>query len=160
MSHDSAKNPYQPPKADLFNEGHAPPNKMPASSKWALACSVLLLIGWSLTSGLLLIREGISALFDGWFESAIAIGDVVCRAGLIIGLTFGTKKPWGHRLSSLAMLVIGALSLMAYLRFRLFLNGEVQLFDAGIAALIYFGLFKLFHSFTFGIDSRRYYGVR
>ena len=154
------ENPYQPPKADAFPaESGKRLEKRPASSKWILFFTTLLvgLIGWAI------FEKGLV----GWLRS-----QAPQPWRLFIQLYFPLSwlaLCYGHpRRLAYCCGVVNCLFMISILIFaamrELAAYPDPWASREGRGSVIAFTIFGalcywLFHRFTFGLPSRRYYGM-
>ncbi len=153
------ENPYQPPKAVLIEDLPGKSVELPSSTKWALAYAVLMGVGWVFTSGRMIYQLGVRSLVTDWVDAMWTIPDFLSRLGLVAGLLLARSFAWAFRLACVMLASTTILSMISFVRFAMFPDGTLQIAESIFCVLFYYGMFNLFYRFTFGLPSRRYYGM-
>ena len=152
-------NPYAPPESEVGLQSPSIHQKMPRVVKWAWVVAVFWVIGWLFTAGLTISKHGMSGLVTDWIDALWCGVDFMSRFGLILALIFARTYSLAYRGASVLLLTSTLQSALVFLRFAVFRDDDFQVAEAVFGGLIYYGLFRLFHAFTFGQPSRLYYGI-
>ncbi|MES2593683.1 MAG: hypothetical protein V4662_00015 [Verrucomicrobiota bacterium] len=154
MSDEADLNPYAPPKAELIQVDPSLPSKMPSSVRWTLVYALAMVIGWGATSGQLIVRDSFSKLLEAPLDTLWMFLDLAARVGLLVGLTFGMRRPWGHRVAAITLIATWLSGVFSFLMHRMSYLHPLEIAFSGALIL---GMLMLFYQFIFGLPSRIYH---
>ena len=103
-----------------------------------------------------MMKEGISKLLEDPVDTLWMTLDLAARVGLLVGLTFGMRRPWGHRLGATTLMATWLSALLSFLMHRM---STLQASEITIAGMVFLGMLMLFYQFTFGLPSRIYHEI-
>lgn len=149
-------NPYAAPKAKLVNP-EAEASRRPASVKWATFVFGVFTLGMVVFYGQIVSTHGMQKL---WPEQSIVLS-LLLPFGLSFSLFGGRRKMAYYVNAGVLAAIVIKLSWNTFFQ-RWALKGawvNMFIFDRCMEAFWLFLIWFLFYRFTFGLPSRRYFGV-
>ncbi len=149
------ENPYQPPKVELgvIESAKVSGVPRPASSYWLMTLFALNIITWGMRVRIISREFGVSIAGFNFQTLSVAAATIG-----ILALLLGAKQSWGYRVAALILAVHLIGSTVSYMTGF----SELWAFSAGYSIFVTIVILLkcwLFHRFTFGLPSRRYYGL-
>ncbi|WP_218032895.1 hypothetical protein [Brevifollis gellanilyticus] len=122
--------------------------------RWTLVYSIFMTVGWGATSGRLIVGDSLSKLLEDPFDTLWMFLDLTARVGLLVALTFGMRRPWGHRLGAITLIATWLLGVLSFLMHRM---SFLRPLEIAISAGLFLVMLLLVYQFIFGLPSRIYH---